>query len=106
MWQQNANQRAAGTVTTMAYDALRRMPANIMPLQTTPGGSPVADASYGAGAVLWQERVVNARGRAEHQAYGNGVSGKAVLEAATGRTTDLQAETNSAVLNQHSSGTA
>jgi hypothetical protein len=43
-----------------------------------------AGTTLAAGSVLWQAQVVNAWGKAEQQAYGNGVLAKAAYEAATG----------------------
>jgi RHS repeat-associated protein len=44
-----------------------------------------------AGEVLWQADVVNAWGKTEHQAWANSVIGRAVYQAATGRTKGLTA---------------
>ncbi|HET9644599.1 MAG TPA: hypothetical protein VFP68_14890, partial [Burkholderiaceae bacterium] len=77
--------------------------ATINPLPATAGGSAGSGASWSAGTLLWQAQVVNAWGKTEQQYFGNGVTGKAVFEAATGRTTDLTAGINggTTVLNQH-----
>jgi len=77
--------------------------ATVNPLPSTAGGTPGASTTLTAGTVLWQAQVVNAWGRTEQQSYGNGVLAKAIFDAATGRTTNLQAGTggSATVVNQH-----
>ena len=77
--------------------------ATINPLPATPGGTPGPSATLAAGATLWRANSVNASGGMEQQAYGNGVIGRQVFEAGTGRLTDVFAGENGAadVLSQH-----
>ena len=65
--------------------------ATIAPLPATPGGTPAAGTTLAAGSVLWQAIAVNAWGRAETHAYGNGINNRAVFEPRSGRLTNLTA---------------
>lgn len=77
--------------------------ATVSPLPATPGGTPGSGTTLTAGSLLWQAQSYNAWGKPERQDYGNGVSNRALYEAASGRTTDLLAGVGSAtsVLNYH-----
>jgi YD repeat-containing protein len=72
----------------------------VNPLPASAVGTPAASKSLPMNTVLWQAQVVNAWGKAEQQLYGNSVTTKAILEATTGRTTNLLAGTSNTVLNQ------
>lgn len=73
--------------------------ATVKPLPNAQGAR-AADKVLAAGAVLWTAKQVNAWGKLEQQLYGNGITGTAAFEAATGRVTDLKAGTNDFVQNQ------
>ncbi|MDR7335406.1 RHS repeat-associated core domain-containing protein [Roseateles asaccharophilus] len=60
--------------------------ATVSPLPATAGGTPGASVNLAAGSSLWQAQIVNAWGRSEQSTLGNGVTGRAGYEAATGRT--------------------
>ncbi len=60
-----------------------------------------ADQALPVGYKLWTAQRINAWGKLEQQQYGNGVTGTAVFNSATGRITDLQAGASNYILNQH-----
>jgi RHS repeat-associated protein len=67
--------------------------ATVSPLPATAGGTPGASVNLPAGSSLWQAGIVSAWGKAEQSTRGNGVISRASYEAATGRTTALNAGT-------------
>jgi RHS repeat-associated protein len=75
--------------------------ATLTPLPSTPGGSAGATVSGPGGGLLWQAQVVNAQGKPEQQYFGNGVTGRATYDAASGHITALVASgSSSTVLDQ------
>lgn len=88
----NYNYTAKGYLSTLTL----AQSVTLNPLPTTPGGTPGGSLSGPAGGVLWRAQSYNAWGKPEKQDYGNGVSNRAVYEAFTGRTNDLQAGVGSA----------
>jgi len=64
-------------------------------------GQTATGATLAGGSVLWQAQVVGAWGKVEQQLYGNGITGRALFEGATGRMTELTAGASNSVLAQH-----
>lgn len=64
----------------------------ISPLPNSQGQT-AAGVNLGSGSVLWQAKAVNAWGKVEQQALGNGIVNSASFEPATGRILELAAGT-------------
>jgi len=93
------------TASGFVEQLILRTAATISPLPGTAGGMAGASASLAANSVLWSAQTVSAWGKTEQQAFGSGaasITGKAIYEAATGRTVGLSAGSGSSttVLNQ------
>ena len=83
------NYTARGYVKQMTLPAT----ATVSPLPATAGGAAGASVNLGSGSSLWQAGVINAWGKAEQSTLGNNVVSRAAYEAATGRTTAVNAGT-------------
>ncbi|MFT7773444.1 RHS repeat-associated core domain-containing protein [Roseateles sp.] len=87
--------QVAYNYTTRGFVKQMTLPANatVSPLPATAGGTPGVSVNLGAGSSLWQVGIINAWGKIEQSTRGNGVVSRGSYEAATGRTTALNAGT-------------